>query len=72
MDVASLSTFLKQGLALTLMLSLPTVIVIAVVGLAVALLQAEGVGTLELTSSKCFDAKGAVLADAEVTLEDAR
>ena len=40
MDIASLTTFLKQGLALTLMLSLPTVIVIAVVGLAVALLQA--------------------------------
>ncbi len=40
MDVASLTTFLKQALALVLMLSLPTVIVIAVVGLAVALLQA--------------------------------
>lgn len=40
MDVASLTTFLKQALALVLMLSLPTVIIIAVVGLAVALLQA--------------------------------
>ena len=40
MDVGSLTTFLKQGLALVLLLSLPTVIVIAVVGLAVALLQA--------------------------------
>jgi len=39
-DIASLTTFLKQGLALTLMLSLPTVIAIAVVGLTVALLQA--------------------------------
>jgi type III secretion protein S len=57
---------LKQGLALTLMLSLPTVIVIAVVGLAIALLQAvtqvqessigfgikliAGVGVIALTS----------------------
>jgi type III secretion protein S len=40
MDVGSLTTFLKQGLSLVLLLSLPTVIVIAVVGLAVALLQA--------------------------------
>jgi type III secretion protein S len=66
MDIANLTTFLKQGLALTLMLSLPTVIVIAVVGLAVALLQAvtqvqessigfgvkliAGVGVIALTS----------------------
>ncbi len=66
MDIASLTTFLKQGLALTLMLSLPTVIVIAVVGLVVALLQAvtqvqessigfgikliAGVGVIALTS----------------------
>lgn len=66
MDIASLTNFLKQGLALTLMLSLPTVIVIAVVGLAVALLQAvtqvqessigfgikliAGVGVIALTS----------------------
>ncbi len=66
MDIASLTTFLKQGLALTLMLSLPSVIVIAVVGLAVALLQAvtqvqessigfgikliAGVGVIALTS----------------------
>jgi type III secretion protein S len=40
MDVGSLTSFLKQGLSLVLLLSLPTVIVIAVVGLAVALLQA--------------------------------
>lgn len=40
MDVGSLTTFLKQGLSLVLLLSLPTVIVIAVVGLGVALLQA--------------------------------
>ena len=40
MDVGSLTTFIKQGLALVLMLSLPIVIAIAVVGLAVALLQA--------------------------------
>lgn len=40
MDAATLSTFLKQGLVLVLMLSLPVVITIAVVGLAVALLQA--------------------------------
>lgn len=66
MDIANLTTFLKQGLALVLMLSLPTVIVIAVVGLAVALLQAvtqvqessigfgvkliAGVGVIALTS----------------------
>jgi type III secretion protein S len=66
MDTASLTTFLKQGLALVLMLSLPTVIVIAIVGLAVALLQAvtqvqessigfgiklvAGVGVIALTS----------------------
>jgi type III secretion protein S len=66
MDIASLTTFLKQGLALTLMLSLPTVVVIAVVGLVVALLQAvtqvqessigfgikliAGVGVIALTS----------------------
>jgi type III secretion protein S len=40
MDVATLTTFLKQGLALVLLLSLPIVLTIAVVGLAVALLQA--------------------------------
>lgn len=40
MDAASLTTFLKQGLALTLLLSLPTVLTIALVGLAVALVQA--------------------------------
>lgn len=40
MDAANLTTFIKQGLALVLMLSLPIVITIAVVGLAVALLQA--------------------------------
>ena len=66
MDVGSLTIFLKQGLALVLLLSLPTVIVIAVVGLAVALLQAvtqvqessigfgikliAGVGVIALTS----------------------
>jgi type III secretion protein S len=40
MDAANLSTFLKQGLALVLLLSLPTVLTIAVVGLLVALVQA--------------------------------
>ncbi len=40
MDAANLTFFLKQGLALTLVLSLPVVVSIAVVGLAVALLQA--------------------------------
>jgi type III secretion protein S len=40
MDTASLSAFLKQGLMLTLVLSLPTVITIAVIGLVVALVQA--------------------------------
>jgi type III secretion protein S len=40
MDAATLSTFLKQGLALVLLLSLPIVLTIAVVGLVVALLQA--------------------------------
>jgi type III secretion protein S len=39
-DLASMSAFLKQALALTLMLSLPTVIVIAIIGLLVALVQA--------------------------------
>jgi type III secretion protein S len=39
-DLAALSAFLKQALALTLMLSLPTVVVVGVVGLVVALLQA--------------------------------
>jgi type III secretion protein S len=40
MDAASLSAFLKQGLALVLILSLPTVLTIALVGLVVALVQA--------------------------------
>jgi type III secretion protein S len=40
MDAANLTTFLKQGLALVLLLSLPIVLTIAVVGLAVALVQA--------------------------------
>ncbi len=39
-DLASMSAFLKQALALTLMLSLPTVIVVAIIGLLVALVQA--------------------------------
>jgi type III secretion protein S len=40
MDVAALITFLKQGLALVLLLSLPIVVAIAVVGLLTALVQA--------------------------------
>jgi type III secretion protein S len=40
MNIINLSTFLKQALGLVLMLSLPAVIVIALVGLAVALVQA--------------------------------
>lgn len=39
-EAAVLSGFLQQALALTLMLSLPTVLVIAAVGLVAALLQA--------------------------------
>lgn len=40
MDAASLAAYLKQALLLVLVLSLPTVLTIAVVGLVVALLQA--------------------------------
>ena len=40
MDTATLVTFLKQGLVLVLLMSLPTVVTIAVIGLVVALLQA--------------------------------
>jgi type III secretion protein S len=40
MNIINLSTFLKQALGLVLMLSLPAVIVIALVGLVVALVQA--------------------------------
>jgi len=40
MDTPTLITFLKQGLVLTLLMSMPTVVVIAVIGLVVALVQA--------------------------------
>jgi type III secretion protein S len=40
MDAPTLITFLKQGLVLTLLMSLPSVVTIAVIGLVVALLQA--------------------------------
>ena len=40
MDTPALITFLKQGLVLVLLMSMPTVAVIAVIGLVVALLQA--------------------------------
>jgi type III secretion protein S len=39
-DTPALITFLKQGLVLVLLMSMPTVAVIAVIGLVVALLQA--------------------------------
>jgi type III secretion protein S len=40
MDAPTLTTFLKQGLVLTLLMSMPTVVTIAVIGLVVALVQA--------------------------------
>jgi type III secretion protein S len=40
MDAPTLITFLKQGLVLTLLMSMPTVVTIAVIGLVVALVQA--------------------------------
>jgi type III secretion protein S len=40
MELINLTTFLKQALGLVLMLALPSVIVIAVAGLIVALVQA--------------------------------
>jgi type III secretion protein S len=40
MDTPTLITFLKQGLVLVLLMSLPTVVTIAVIGLVVALVQA--------------------------------
>lgn len=40
MDAASLSALVKQALVLVLLLSLPTVLTIAIVGLLVALVQA--------------------------------